>query len=92
MLEIEKPMRVHVAIKWVYIHACLLTCINITEVLARDIDLEILYNNYHHWCFVVFLLQHVDYENSTICGYLKIQGLTDVGCFVILMKIYCDKS
>ena len=56
MLEIEKPMRVHVAIKWVYIHACLLTCINITEVLARDIDLEILYNNYHHWCFCFFFI------------------------------------
>ena len=22
--------------------------------------------------------QHVDYENSTVCGYLKIQGLTEV--------------
>ena len=36
--------------------------------------------------FVIFL-QHVDYENSTICGYLKIQGLTDVGCLLWIMKI-----
>ena len=27
-------------------------------------------------------MQHVDYDNSTVCGYLKIQGLTDVGLFV----------
>ncbi len=24
------------------------------------------------------ILQHVDYKNSTVCGYLKIQGLTEV--------------
>ena len=35
----------------------------------------------------VFFLQHVDYENSTICGYLKIQGLTDVGYLLQIMKI-----
>lgn len=34
-----------------------------------------IYTNYYF--IKIFLLQHVDEENSYLCGYLKIKGLTE---------------
>ncbi len=49
------------------------------------------------FCYVRSQQQHVDYENSTVCGYLRIQGLTEVrkavvdsDCVITVSAGFCE--